>query len=175
MEIVYHASLALEAHLVSNLLEQAGIPSRIDGEYLQGAAGELPLGGLVTVRVAPEHAEKARQLIAEWEKRQPPDSTQPVKKPGMSWAPVTFLVGCALGFWVTPDRYDIHPTMPDERYLHEGRAPSRVEWDRNSDGRADVVNIYDSRGRLLRSTHDDDFDARIDRRVEYDEFEEPKP
>ena len=49
-------NLALEAHLVQDLLERAGIPSRIDGEYLQGAAGGLPLGGLVKVRGPPERA-----------------------------------------------------------------------------------------------------------------------
>jgi hypothetical protein len=71
METVFESILAIDAHLVSHLLESAGIPSRIDGEYLQGAAGELPLGSLVKVRVAPEHAAEAREVIAEWEKATP--------------------------------------------------------------------------------------------------------
>ena len=70
MDTVFHASTSLEAHLVQQLLERARIPSRIDGEFLQGGAGELPPGNLIRVRVAPEHAAEAREIIAEWEKGQ---------------------------------------------------------------------------------------------------------
>ncbi len=68
MDTVFHASTSLEAHLVQQLLERAGISARIDGEFLQGAAGELPPGNLIRVRVAPERAVEAREIIAEWEK-----------------------------------------------------------------------------------------------------------
>lgn len=68
MEKIFEASAAFEAHLVHDLLERAGIPSRIDGEFLQGAMGELPVGNLVSVRVAPHHVAEAREIIAEWEK-----------------------------------------------------------------------------------------------------------
>jgi hypothetical protein len=69
MERVFDSSSALEAHLVRDLLERAGVPSRIDGEYLTGGMGELPAANLVSVRVAPEHVAEAREIIAEWEKR----------------------------------------------------------------------------------------------------------
>jgi putative signal transducing protein len=70
METVFHASTSLEAHLVQQLLERAGLASRIDGEFLQGGAGELPPGNLIRVRVEPQHAAEAREIIAEWEKGQ---------------------------------------------------------------------------------------------------------
>jgi len=70
METVFHAATSLDAHLVQQLLERAGIPSRIDGEFLQGGAGELPPGNLIRVRVEPEHAAEAREVIAEWERGQ---------------------------------------------------------------------------------------------------------
>jgi hypothetical protein len=69
MEKVFEASSGLEAHLIRDLLERAGVPSRIDGEYLTGGMGELPAANLVIVRVAPEHVAEAREIIAEWEKR----------------------------------------------------------------------------------------------------------
>jgi hypothetical protein len=67
MERVFEAASALEAHLVRDLLERAGVPSRIDGEFLTGGMGELPAANLVVVRVAPEHVAEAREIIAEWE------------------------------------------------------------------------------------------------------------
>ncbi|HEY1283248.1 MAG TPA: DUF2007 domain-containing protein [Steroidobacteraceae bacterium] len=70
METVFHASTSLDAHLVQQLLERAGIQSRIDGEFLQGGAGELPPGNLIRVRVEPERVAEAREIIAEWEKGQ---------------------------------------------------------------------------------------------------------
>ena len=70
MKTVFHAPTSLEAHLVQQLLERAGIQSRIDGEFLQGGAGELPPGNLIRVRVAPEQETEAREIIAAWEKGQ---------------------------------------------------------------------------------------------------------
>jgi hypothetical protein len=68
MEKVFEGTSGLEANLVRDLLKRAGVPSRIDGEYLTGGMGELPAANLVTVRVAPEHVAEAREIIAEWEK-----------------------------------------------------------------------------------------------------------
>jgi hypothetical protein len=68
MEKVFEAASTLDAHLIRDLLERAGVPSRIDGEFLTGGMGELPAANLVSVRVAPEHAAEAREIIAEWER-----------------------------------------------------------------------------------------------------------
>ena len=67
MDTVFHAQTSLEAHLVQQLLERAGIEARIDGEFLQGAAGELPPGNLIRIRVAPGRAAEAREIISDWD------------------------------------------------------------------------------------------------------------
>jgi putative signal transducing protein len=78
VETVFEAALEVEAHMVRDLLLRAGIPARIDGAFLQSGAGELPPGGIVKVRVAPEHARDAREIIADWEKAKPePDAPSP--------------------------------------------------------------------------------------------------
>jgi hypothetical protein len=51
-----------EAMVVQSLLESAGIESLLSADV--GPQDVLPVGG-VAVRVAPEHADRARQLIAE--------------------------------------------------------------------------------------------------------------
>ena len=51
MKCVYEASDVLEAHVIQGLLEQHRISSFIEGEYLIGAVGELPAGGLVRILV----------------------------------------------------------------------------------------------------------------------------
>ena len=67
MTKVYSAQNAIDAHIVKGLLEQQGIAARVDGEYLQGGIGELPLIDLVTVSVAEEDYEKASKVIREYE------------------------------------------------------------------------------------------------------------
>jgi len=71
-EKVYECTLAVEAHMICDLLARAGISSRVDGEFLAGAIGELPLGSAIKVRVDPSRAAEAREVIDEWERLQPP-------------------------------------------------------------------------------------------------------
>ena len=52
MQIVYRAENIIDANLVKNALEHEGIPAFVSGQYLTGAAGELPPQGLVSVMVA---------------------------------------------------------------------------------------------------------------------------
>jgi hypothetical protein len=70
MLTIYEAANSIEAHILLGLLKTVGIHGRVDGEYLQGGIGELPVMGLVRIRVAAADAERARQVIREWE-RQP--------------------------------------------------------------------------------------------------------
>jgi hypothetical protein len=64
---IYSAQNAVDAHIVKGLLEQQGISARVNGEYLQGGIGELPLIGLVTVSVTEEDYANARKVLSEYE------------------------------------------------------------------------------------------------------------
>mgnify|MGYP001493774229 CR=1 FL=1 len=65
MRIVYQAENIVDAHLVKNSLESAGVRAFVTGEYLTGAMGELPVMGLVAVMVDDDDVEIARDVVAE--------------------------------------------------------------------------------------------------------------
>ncbi len=77
MKTLYEPSNALEAHMLHDLLQQEGIPSRVDGAYLQGAVGELPASGLVRLVVEDNDYEQARAVILRWEATEVPNPTPP--------------------------------------------------------------------------------------------------
>ena len=62
MRIVYEAENIIDANLVKNVLEQNDIPAFVSGQYLTGAAGELPVMALVKVMVAEIDWPRARAL-----------------------------------------------------------------------------------------------------------------
>ena len=68
MKTVFESTFAFQAQMVCDLLASAGVPARVDGSYLQGISGEIPLGNAVRVRVDPEREAEARAIIAEWER-----------------------------------------------------------------------------------------------------------
>jgi hypothetical protein len=51
MRIVYRAENLVDAHLVKDVLDQAGIPAFISGEYLIGGVGQLPARDFISVSV----------------------------------------------------------------------------------------------------------------------------
>ncbi len=63
MQVVYQAENIIDAHLVKNALEYAGIPAYVSGEYLTGAMGELPVSGLIAVMVAARDWNAARGIV----------------------------------------------------------------------------------------------------------------
>ncbi|MEO7063005.1 MAG: DUF2007 domain-containing protein [Dokdonella sp.] len=65
MKIIYRAENIIDANLVKNALASEDILAFVSGEYLTGAAGELPVGNLVTVMVADEDIERARLIAGE--------------------------------------------------------------------------------------------------------------
>lgn len=67
MTKIYSAQNAIDAHIVKGMLEQQGISARVNGEFLQGGIGELPLIDLVTVSVADEDYVKALEVLREYE------------------------------------------------------------------------------------------------------------
>ena len=68
MKQIYQAANHIQAHMVMHVLEQAGVPAHVQGEFLQSGAGVLPLGGLVAVVVADEDVAVAREIIEDWER-----------------------------------------------------------------------------------------------------------
>ncbi|HEX7915435.1 DUF2007 domain-containing protein [Rudaea sp.] len=62
MKIVYRAESIIDANLVRNALADDGIAAYVSGHYLTGAAGELPVGGLVNVMVAESDWPRARAI-----------------------------------------------------------------------------------------------------------------
>ena len=73
---VYRARSLPHAHALRLVLEQEGVPVQIEGEYLQGAIGDLPLGWPTTPRllVAQDQVAQAREIIRREEER---ERTQP--------------------------------------------------------------------------------------------------
>ncbi|HET9031812.1 MAG TPA: DUF2007 domain-containing protein [Dokdonella sp.] len=63
MKIVYRADSIIDANLVKNALESAGVLAFVNGAYLTGAAGELPVSGLVNVMVADIDIERALPVV----------------------------------------------------------------------------------------------------------------
>jgi hypothetical protein len=51
MRVVYRAENIVDAHLVKDALEQAGMPAFINGESLIGGVGQLPARDFLTVGV----------------------------------------------------------------------------------------------------------------------------
>ena len=81
MKQVYQAENVFDAHLVKGVLEQAGIPAHVSGEFLPGALGELPAFGLVAVQVEEKDAERARRVIEEMHNADASDADDDIDDP----------------------------------------------------------------------------------------------
>ena len=160
---VYECTLGVEAHMICDLLARAGISARVDGEFLQGAGGDLPLGNSIKVRVAPENAAEARAVIDEWEKLQPPESMLPSPSKSSGWrSPLWFLTGLIIGAVgggmlvahafespVTTQGVDFDDDGDYEiQYHYAGDRGTRTDVDRNNDGRVDERWTFDADGLL---------------------------
>lgn len=89
MTVVYRPANTAEAHLIRQMLEAEGIPAYIQGEYLQGAIGGLPISNTeLMLRVADEHAEAARVIVEAWESSEPVQFDDDIDDVGAS-EPVT--------------------------------------------------------------------------------------
>ena len=64
---IYNATSTTEAHIIKGLLEQHGIEAQVDGHYLQGALGELPVIDLIQVSVNDDDETRALQIIENYE------------------------------------------------------------------------------------------------------------
>jgi len=171
-EKVYECTLAVEAHMICDLLARAGISARVDGEFLAGAGGDLPLGSTIKVRVDPTRAAEAREVIDEWEKVQPPPEPGATPPRSRTRSPLWFfaglLAGGAIAFFVFRTPYTRSSVdfdrdgVNDEIYHYRGNVLDLVEYDRNGDGKVDARWISDVQGAPETYEGDDDFDGRFE-------------
>ena len=176
MKTVFESALAVEAHMICNLLASVGVPAQVLGEYLQGAAGELPVGALVRVAVPDQHEAEAREIIADWERAMPPSppTAEQSSAASRNAAPLWTLLGLAVGALVTWAIYRTPVALKeegvdydgdgvlDERFVMRGDLVSRIESDRNSDRRIDSIQEFDEAGLAARMRFDDNFDGRYE-------------
>ena len=64
MKQAYHAANPVDAQLAVDLLASEGIQAHVQGNFLSGAAGELPVGELLRVWVADADLDRAKALLA---------------------------------------------------------------------------------------------------------------
>lgn len=176
-ESVYECTLPVEAHMICDLLARAGISARVDGEFLAGAGGELPLGSAIKVRVDPSRAAEAREVIDEWQRQQPPPDPVPASSSAPArrspWiTPLWFIGGIMIGGLLMLAALRVPATRDsadwdgdgrvDETYYYSGQVLDRTEYDRNADRQVDLRWIYDYQGIPKRMESDDNFDGHFE-------------
>lgn len=57
------ATNSIEANLLLNLLHQAKLDARIDGEYLQGGIGEIQTFGAIRVMIREDHYAEGKEIL----------------------------------------------------------------------------------------------------------------
>ena len=185
MRQAYAPANSAEAHMLAHMLDQNGVAAQIHGEALLGGVGELPAAGLLQLMVADEDYERARALIAAWERANvtPPDETS--EKPrALSWMGlIVFAVGVG-GGWLLHEaaRQNLIPIDAQEwgidgngdgvndvtHFIRVGAMfAHRTEIDRNFDGTADNVILYDANGTTTNSEADDNFDGFFETKTRY--------
>ncbi|MFJ4393892.1 putative signal transducing protein [Pseudomonas sp. NPDC089395] len=82
MQRIYEPENLLEAEMLVGMLASEGIEVHLVGRDLMGAAGELPLQGLLGLAVPDEQAGYARQLIDAYNGAQPLAGDEPESYPG---------------------------------------------------------------------------------------------
>ena len=176
MIVIYDAANGVEAHMILHLLQQAGITGQVDGEYLQGAMGELPATGNVRVSVKPNDAEEAKKIIAEWESLQPAEVTG--KKPATTGLKAKyFMTGAGVAavalflmfrYPGTSEGFDYDGDGKlDEIYSWQGSLISKVEHDRNKDGNIDLRWIHGLDGVIKTMKADNDFNGTFETTTSY--------
>jgi len=66
MRKIYEPENMMEGELLQGMLASEGIEAHITGRHLLGAVGELPVFGLLGLSVDDGLADRARQLITEY-------------------------------------------------------------------------------------------------------------
>jgi len=82
MQRIYEARDLLEAEMLIGMLAGEGVETFLTGRHLIGAVGELPTAGLLGLMVDDGQAERARQLIAEYNGAELLPGDEPESYPG---------------------------------------------------------------------------------------------
>lgn len=172
---VYDASSSAEAHMIVNLLEQSGINATVEGEYLQGALGELPASGLVRVMAPTTDYQRAREIIEKWEQVQPDIPEGNIKKTKTSFLSlaIAFFAGVGLmayffNFPVSENGIDYNQDgVLDAKWIYRNNILKRTEVDRNFDGKVDGISRFDMRGYIKTISMDDDFNGTFETKSFY--------
>jgi hypothetical protein len=169
MKSIFEAENAIEAHMISGLLEQKGILSNINGEYLQGGVGDIQPQGYIQITVNESDYASAREIIEDWESKQIPISTpdeNSPNKPGL-WSGILIglIIGIGLTFWlISPPPYingidHNRDGINDEVWTYINNRISKSEADRNFDGEVDYIINFNYKGIISNSKIDNDFDG----------------
>ena len=177
---VYECTLPVEAHMICDLLSQAGISARVDGEFLAGAGGELPLGNTIKVRVDPSRATEAREVIADWEKSQPAERPSTAARPPIIqksiWFAFGLMAGVALSFFLmnmnnyadySGTDYNFDGTHDEVYHYVDGKLRSSGR-DRNFDGTHDSRCTFSATYLESVCETDDDFNGRFEWKIDDD-------
>ena len=177
MKCIFKASTGLEAHMIANLLQQSGIETRIDGEYLQGGAGGIQAMDMVRVLVNDADYTRAQEVIQVWSATQVDDQSEYGDKKPASKIGVGLLLGLLIGVGITYWAYNSPTTyngidydddgVLDERYEYRDNRLHRVSIDRNRDLLVDMIYQYNRKGNLYKSKIDDNFDGVFESIVSY--------
>ena len=158
--------------MIQGMLDQQGITSRIDGEFLQGGVGELQATGIVRVMTEKNDYENAKKIILEWDKKQvgiEPKKEIIKKEKGRSvYAILGFVAGMALMMLlynspVTKDGIDYNGDgRLDEKWTYVNDVISKTEIDRDYDGKDDMIYTFDRKGLIEEAKIDQGFDGRME-------------
>lgn len=86
MRSVYEAANLIDAHLVRQALEHAGIAAFVRGEALTGGMGDLGVFGLLAVMVADAQWPAAREVVDALGFGAPAEAVEdPGRMPGNPW------------------------------------------------------------------------------------------
>jgi hypothetical protein len=176
MIVIYEAANGVEAHMILHLLQQSEIKGQIDGEYLQGAMGELPVTGNIRVSVMPQDADEASKIIAEWESIQ--SAEVPKKRSETSSQKASYFVAGAViatatmfllfRFPGTSEGIDYNGDGKlEETYYWQGDFISKIESDRNRDGNIDLRSLYGLDGTIEKVEVDNDFNGTFEQSTSY--------